>query len=96
MKFGTAQPARRLEDIRFLTGQGRYVDDIAPQNALRAWFLRSDRAHADLMAGAGSVTGVALRWGFTHFGRFAESYRARFGISPRDTLAAARGAGYQD
>lgn len=48
MKFGQAQPARRLEDVRFLTGQGRYVDDIAPKNALRAWFVRSDRAHADL------------------------------------------------
>lgn len=45
MKFGQSQPARRVEDIRFLTGQGRYVDDIAPENALRAWFLRSDRAH---------------------------------------------------
>lgn len=48
MKFGQAQPANRREDIRFLTGQGRYVDDIAPKNALRAWFLRSDHAHADI------------------------------------------------
>ncbi len=45
MKFGQAQPARRREDIRFLTGQGRYVDDITPENALHAWFVRSDRAH---------------------------------------------------
>ena len=48
MKFGQAQPARRREDIRFLTGQGRYVDDIAPQGALHAWFLRSDRAHGTI------------------------------------------------
>lgn len=56
------------------------------------------RAHADLMAaGPGcTVTGVALRWGFQHFGRFAESYKARFGLNPRDTLRAALGAGYQD
>jgi carbon-monoxide dehydrogenase large subunit len=50
MKFGQAQPARRREDIRFLTGQGRYVDDIAPKGALQAWFLRSDHAHADITA----------------------------------------------
>ncbi len=56
------------------------------------------RAHADLIAaGPGTtVTEVALRWGFAHFGRFAESYRARFGLSPRDTLRAAQGTGYQD
>ncbi len=62
-------------------------------------FWRDQRlahAHADLMAGAGSVTEVALRWGFAHFGRFAEMYRGRFGLSPRDTLRAARGEGYQD
>lgn len=64
MKFGQAQPARRLEDVRFLTGQGRYVDDIAPKNALRAWFLRSDRAHADIagldVSAARDVPGVHL------------------------------------
>lgn len=57
---------------------------------------RLARAHGDLLAGAGSVTDVALRWGFSHFGRFAESYRARYGLSPRDTLRAARGEGYRD
>lgn len=58
--------------------------------------LRLARAHAELVAGSGSVTEVALRWGFTHFGRFAETYRARFGLSPRDTLRAAGGIGYQE
>jgi len=49
---------------------------------------RLERAHADLLrAPPGSrVTDIALRWGFTHFGRFAELYRARYGLSPRDTL----------
>ena len=64
MKFGQAQPANRREDIRFLTGRGRYVDDIAPQNALRAWFLRSDRAHADIthldVSAARNAPGVHL------------------------------------
>jgi aerobic carbon-monoxide dehydrogenase large subunit len=64
MKFGQSQPAHRIEDHRFLTGQGRYVDDIAPKNALRAWFLRSDRAHADLttldVSAARAAPGVHL------------------------------------
>ena len=29
IKFGIGQAVRRVEDQRFLTGQGRYVDDIA-------------------------------------------------------------------
>ena len=51
---------------------------------------RLEAAHADLMAGQTSVTDTALAWGFTHFGRFAESYRARYGIPPSETLRAAR------
>ena len=47
-KFGRSQPVRRVEDVRFLKGEGRYVDDIAPKGALHAWFLRSDMAHGEL------------------------------------------------
>ena len=49
---------------------------------------RLARAHSDLMqAGAGTtVTDVALRWGFNHFGRFSAAYRLRYGVLPRDTL----------
>ena len=49
---------------------------------------RLARAHADLLAGSASVTDIALRWGFTHFGRFSELYRARYGLCPRDALRA--------
>ena len=45
-KFGKSQSAKRVEDVRFLTGGGRYVDDIAPANALFAFYLRSPVAHA--------------------------------------------------
>ncbi len=56
---------------------------------------RLARAHADLTAATPgtTVTGVALRWGFSHFGRFSELYRARYGLCPRDTLRAATGQG---
>ena len=47
-KFGRAQPIRRLEDARFLTGEGRYVDDTAPEGALHAVVVRSTVGHADI------------------------------------------------
>ena len=47
-KFGTAQGVGRLEDIRLLTGRGRFVDDIAPAGALFGYFLRAQMAHADI------------------------------------------------
>lgn len=54
---------------------------------------RLAQAHEELRRGAPgtTVTGVALKWGFAHFGRFSEAYRERYGLSPRDTLRAAGG-----
>src|SRR5215471_10272181 len=37
---------RRLEDQRFLTGKGRYVDDVAVPGQLHGVVLRSPHAHA--------------------------------------------------
>ncbi len=37
---------RREEDLRLLTGRGRYVDDVAPPGAARGYVLRSPHAHA--------------------------------------------------
>lgn len=44
--------------------------------------VRFERARAELQIGAGTVTEVALRSGFSHLGRFAAGYRRRFGIIP--------------
>lgn len=45
------QSIRRLEDDRFLRGQGRYMGDMpAPPGTLHAHFLRSPHAHAGLGA----------------------------------------------
>lgn len=49
-QFGRSQSVKRLEDVRFLTGQGRYVDDIAPEGALHAVFLRAPVAHGQITA----------------------------------------------
>ena len=42
--IGHAAP--RKEDFRFLTGHGRYIDDIEVPGALHACFVRSPHAHA--------------------------------------------------
>lgn len=43
---GIGQPIRRLEDERFLTGQGCYVDDISLANMAYGAVLLSPHAHA--------------------------------------------------
>lgn len=45
-QFGMGQPVRRVEDQRFITGQGRYTDDISLPNQAYALVLRSPYAHA--------------------------------------------------
>ena len=47
-KFGKSQSTVRVEDVRFLTGAGRYVDDIIPDGALHAYVLRSPIAHGTI------------------------------------------------
>ena len=45
-RFGIGQPVRRTEDPRFLTGRGRYTDDVSPAGVTHAAVLRSPHAHA--------------------------------------------------
>jgi carbon-monoxide dehydrogenase large subunit len=45
MKFGVGQPVRRFEDLRLITGHGRYTDDIALPGMAHAFILRSPMAH---------------------------------------------------
>jgi aerobic carbon-monoxide dehydrogenase large subunit len=63
-KFGAAQPMPRREDPRFLTGLGRYVDDIVPAGALYAGFVRALVAHGRItrldLEGAREMPGVHL------------------------------------
>lgn len=46
MRFGIGQPATRKEDLRFLTGRGRYVADIDLVRQAHAVFVFSPHAHA--------------------------------------------------
>src|SRR5438445_12521965 len=43
---GIGQPARRVEDQRFLTGRSRYVDDIQLPHMLHGAVVMSPHAHA--------------------------------------------------
>jgi aerobic carbon-monoxide dehydrogenase large subunit len=45
-KFGIGQPVPRLEDPRFITGRGRYVDDINLPNQCHGVLVMSPHAHA--------------------------------------------------
>jgi carbon-monoxide dehydrogenase large subunit len=45
-QFGIGQPVRRVEDRRFITGHGAYVDDISLPREAHAFLLRSPHAHA--------------------------------------------------
>jgi AraC-like DNA-binding protein len=52
--------------------------------------VRLERVHAELTQaepGATTITETAMRWGFTHLGRFANQYRTTFGELPSATLA---------
>jgi len=46
VKFGVGQTVERKEDQRFLTGTGRYLDDIKLDGQAHAVFLRSPHANA--------------------------------------------------
>lgn len=59
---------------------------VSPMQYLRT--VRLERVRAELLAGpvCGGVASVALRWGFTHMGRFSADYKAEFGESPSQTV----------
>ncbi len=60
--FGIGASVKRVEDQRFLQGQGQYVDDIDLKNQAYAYILRSPHAHAAVKSidttGAAKADGV--------------------------------------
>jgi carbon-monoxide dehydrogenase large subunit len=50
MKFGIGQSVRRTEDIRFITGQGQYTDDLRFPDEAHAAFARSPHSHARILS----------------------------------------------
>lgn len=92
-----AQPGRpfTVADLADIAGVGsralqqsfaRYVG-MPPMTYLRQ--VRLSMVHDNLRAadpGATTVAQVAYRYGFTHLGRFAAAYRARYTVPPSETL----------
>jgi len=50
MKFGVGQSVKRTEDIRFVTGQGQYTDDLRFDNEAHACFHRTPHGHAKILS----------------------------------------------
>ncbi len=73
--------------VRVLQESFKQHVGVSPMTYLRR--LRLDGVHDELSRGDPwqiNVSEVAVRWGFTHLGRFAGAYRSRFGVSPSQTL----------
>jgi AraC-like DNA-binding protein len=73
--------------VRSLHAAFRELTGVGPMAYLRD--LRLHEAHESLVAADPrhtTVSHIAYQWGFSHLGRFALSYRTRFGELPVDTL----------
>ncbi|WP_371526331.1 AraC family transcriptional regulator [Streptomyces sp. NBC_01283] len=73
--------------VRWLQEAFRRYVGMSPMAYVRD--VRLTRVRDELRAaepGELSVSEVAYRWGFSHLGRFAEQYHARFGELPSQTL----------
>src|SRR6266404_3397338 len=72
-QFGIGQPVRRVEDRRFITGRGRYLDDLNRPRQAYAFMLRSPHAHARIRAvdtaAAMSAPGVLAVYTEEHLAR---------------------------
>lgn len=55
-----------------------------PTAALRD--IRLAHAHNDIESGAGTISDIAARWGFSSASRFAAAYRRRYGHRPSEVL----------
>src|SRR5207237_10905869 len=88
MEFPITPPigerVRRKETLRFVTGTGRYVDDLLPPGTLHAAFVRSSCAHARIngidVEAARAMPGV--RAVFTGKDVAQKLTRSRVGASP--------------
>ena len=61
---GIGEPVLRVEDERFLTGEGRYLDDIQVEGQAFAYLMRSPHPHAGIISidctGASRAPGVLV------------------------------------
>jgi carbon-monoxide dehydrogenase large subunit len=86
---GIGASVKRREDLRLLTGRGRYAEDVSAPGQAYAAFVRSPHAHADVISfdakPALAIAGV--------LGVFGGRDLIADGVGPIPTLIAERGGG---
>jgi len=86
---GIGASVKRREDLRLLTGRGRYAEDVGAPGQAYAAFVRSPHAHADVISfdakPALAIAGV--------LGVFGGRDLIADGVGPIPTLIAERGGG---
>ena len=86
---GIGAPVKRREDIRLLTGRGRYSEDWNAPDQAYAAFVRSPHAHAEVIS-VDAKPGLALAG---VLGVFTGRDLVDDGVGPIPTLIAERGGG---
>jgi transcriptional regulator GlxA family with amidase domain len=76
--------------LRSLQSGFRQWRNTTPNAHLRNLRLQRVREELLRVGGGANVTAVALRYGFSHLGRFSAHYRSAFGESPSATLRRGR------
>lgn len=56
---GFGQPVTRREDLRLVTGQGRFLDDVVLHGMVHMVLVRADRAHARIVSVEGGLAAQA-------------------------------------
>ncbi|MSQ73080.1 MAG: hypothetical protein EXR27_17595 [Betaproteobacteria bacterium] len=107
-KFGIGQPVRRVEDQRFLTGRGRFVDDINLPRQCYGVPVLSVHAHARIRGAAGVFAarraasekngkrrGRAVSYYIEQGGVFNDRMELRFDPTSRSTRKSSRTRRYR-
>lgn len=76
--------------IRTLQHQFSHFYAMSPIEMLKRERLYRINSELDSGHAAGPVAAVAARWGFSHFGRFAQHYKSQFGELPSRTKSNAQ------
>src|SRR6266446_3386299 len=83
MRLDDARSVRRLEDVRFLTGRGRYAEDFSLPGEVRSCLVRSPHGHAAI----DRIDTAAARGAPGVLGVFTEADLRADGIGPLPCVA---------
>ena len=73
MSTGIGARVTRREDKRFVTGKGRYTDDVRNENQAYAAFVRSPHAHA-IVKGIDTSEAMAMDLSLIHISEPTRPY----------------------